>query len=178
MNKLLLTALVAGVLAPTGCNGSDTEETTAADSSRVETTSETPTPRTETPTPAPSPTDPRPDRDGDGAPDISDYEPEDPTIQRSTDVLRYPSGDAVLPGYPVLVDTATLDFKLSDWIATEQAVAVAPGVYVAYSPAVPTLADYLDEPVDGDCVVIDKFFPETGSTCWNGVVPSPQEPAP
>jgi hypothetical protein len=77
----------------------------------------------------------------------------------------------------VLVDTAKLDFKLSDWIATEQAVAVAPGVYVAYSPAVPNLADYLDEPVDGDCVVIDKFFPEAGSTCWNGVVPSPQEPA-
>jgi hypothetical protein len=91
MNKLLLIALVAGVVALTGCDGTDTEETTTAESSQVE-TSATPTPRTETPTPKPTPTTPRPDRDGDGAPDISDYAPDDPTIQTSADVLRLPVG--------------------------------------------------------------------------------------
>jgi hypothetical protein len=104
--------------------------------------------------------------------------PVPPPSERDGDsVPRYPSGDPVMAGYPVLVDTASLDPRLSGWIDTEQAVALAPGVYAAYSPAVTDLNDYLDGPVDGDCAMRDKFFPEASGACLSGVTPSPQEPS-
>lgn len=90
--------------------------------------------------------------------------------------LTYPSGDPVFDGYPVLVDTSSLDRRLENWIDTDQAVALAPGVYVGFSKAVPDLADYLDGPNSGDCAVRDKYFPNSGGSCWNGVTLSKQEP--
>ncbi|MDO8147354.1 hypothetical protein Q6350_02815 [Isoptericola sp. b515] len=90
--------------------------------------------------------------------------------------LAYPSGDTVVEGYPVLVDTEQIDYRVANAIPTEKSVAVAPGVYVGYSDAVPDLEDYLDQPNDGDCAVREKFFPNVGGSCWNGVPPSPQEP--
>lgn len=115
----------------------------------LSTSSPTNAPRSATPTPTPTPT----------------------TVQ-----LYYPSGDPVLEGYPVLVDTKRLDRRLASWIETEEAVALAPGVYAAYSPAEPELTAYLDGPSDGDCAVRKKYFPRTGGSCWNGVLAGPQEP--
>lgn len=90
--------------------------------------------------------------------------------------LQYPSGDPVLKGYPVLVDTKKLDYRIVNWIKTPKSVAVAPGVYADFNPAEPDLAAYLDGPNDGDCAVRNKYFPNTGGACWNGVLAGPQEP--
>lgn len=88
----------------------------------------------------------------------------------------YPSGDKVLPGYPVLVDTASLDSRVSSWIKSKKAVALAPGVYAAYSPVETDLDAYMDAPNDGDCTVRAKFFPDSPGACWSGVEPGTQEP--
>ena len=88
---------------------------------------------------------------------------------------RYPSGDPVLPGYPLIVPTSAIDYRVANAISTEQVVAVAPGVYAAYSPTQTDLYAYLDLPNDGDCAVRDQYFPGTGGACWNGVPPSPEE---
>lgn len=90
--------------------------------------------------------------------------------------LLYPSGDKVLKGYPVLVRSSKLDRRLASWLDTPKAVAVAPGVYAAYNPAVTDLSAYLELPNDGDCAVRHKYFPDTGGACWNGVLPGPDEP--
>ena len=103
-----------------------------------------------------------------------------PTSQTSTTAASagtYPSGDPVLPGYPVLVDTALLDYRVASAITTEKAVALAPGVYSAYVPTQPNLRAYLALPNDGDCAVRELYFPRTGGSCWSGVLPGPQEPA-
>lgn len=139
----------------------------------------------------------RQDRDGDGVNNASDYAPDDPAVQDAPDTdgdgvtddrddlpddpnrtqqLYYPSGDPVVEGYPVLVETAQLDDRLASWIDTPQAVAVAPGVFASYSPAQPDLEAYLDLPNAGDCAVRELYFPETGGACWSGVLPGPQEP--
>ena len=76
-----------------------------------------------------------------------------------------------------MITTATLDRRVANWIDTEQAVAVAPGVYAAYNPAVTDLWRYLTLPNDGDCAVRDTFFPNTGGACWDGVLPGPDEPS-
>lgn len=127
---------------------------------------------TATPTPKPTPTPPA-DSDGDGVPDRSDAFPADPA--RSVQ-LYYPSGDPVVEGYPLIVDTAQLDYRVANWIKTPQAVAIAPGVYVGYNSAVPDLSKYLTGGGDGDCTVREAFGLQ-GGACWNGVPPSPAEPA-
>lgn len=152
------------VLSAAGCSASATEAAPA------ETVAATPTP-TATPTPKVTRT-PRVDTDGDGASDRNDAFPTDPT--RSVQ-LYYPSGDPVIEGYPVLVETAQLDYRVANWIKTPQAVAVAPGLYVGYSSTVPDLGKYLTGGADGDCVVQEEFG-FVGGACWNGVPASPAEP--
>ncbi len=125
-----------------------------------------------TTTPSAKPTRPA-DRDNDGVPDIRDDFPDDAT---RFEQLRYPSGDPVPDGYPLIVDTAQLDSRLANWIKTPQAVALAPGVYAGYNPAVTDLSVYLDGPADGDCAVRD-LYAFGGGACWNGVLLSPAEPA-
>ena len=92
--------------------------------------------------------------------------------------LLYPSGDELLPGYPVLVSRASLDSRVASWLKSKEVVALAPGVYAAYTSAVPDLGSYLDGPVDGDCAVIRRYFPQAAGSCWSGVQPSAQEPQP
>jgi hypothetical protein len=82
----------------------------------------------------------------------------------------------VFGGYPVLVDTKRLDYRLASWIKTAKAVALAPGVYAAYNPAQADLTAYIDGPNDGDCAVRKLYFPNTGGACWSGVLAGPQEP--
>lgn len=189
-------AAVLAVALLSGCSGGDSESSTAVESTP-------PTPTVTSPA-APdqdgdgTPDSSDPDRDGDGVNDSEDYAPLDPAVSVAPDAdgdgvddeadaypddptrsmdYYYPSGAPVLDGYPVLVDTASLDNRVASWIDTPQAVALAPGVYAAYNPAQPDTYAYLDGPSDGDCAVRDLYFPETGGACWSGVLPGPQEPA-
>lgn len=167
MRKIIgLFATVGVALAVSGCSSvaeaQGTPEPTLTASARA----------TATPTPKTTPTPPS-DRDGDGVRDTADDFPDDPA--RSVQ-LYYPSGDPVIEGYPVLVDTAQLDYRVASWIKTDQAVALAPGVYAGYNPAVSDLTKYLDGPADGDCAARDAFK-FAGGACWNGVPASPAEPA-
>lgn len=162
----LAAIIVAGALIASGCSAS----TTDASDSPAPATSE---PASES-TPTPRPTPP-PDTDGDGVLDSMDDFPEDPT---RTKQLYYASGDPVVAGYPLLVDTAQLDSRVANWITTPQAVALAPGVYAGYNPAVSDLSVYLETNTgDGDCAV-RELYQFGGGSCWDGVLASPAEPAP
>lgn len=168
MNRAAVAPLAALLILLAGC----TSPPTSAD---AEPQSATPTTSaTATPTPKPVVTrTPPPDRDGDGVADSSDAFPDDPARSKQ---LYYPSGDPVLEGYQLVVDTAQIDYRVANAIKTPQVVAVAPGVYVGYNSAVPDLSKYLDGASDGDCVVREAFG-FFGGSCWNGVPPSPAEPA-
>ncbi|WP_167627862.1 hypothetical protein [Microbacterium paraoxydans] len=153
--------VVACALLATGCSSSAPN---SESSPSVEPTSAL------TPTPRPTPP---PDTDGDGVLDSMDDFPDDPT---RTKQLYYASGDPVVVGYPLVVDTAQLDYRLANWIKTPQAVALAPGVYAGYNPAVADLAVYLEANTgDGDCAV-REMYQFGGGACWDGVLASPAEP--
>jgi hypothetical protein len=89
------------------------------------------------------------------------------------------NGDPVFPGYPLIVDIGTVDRRVANWDKDKtvdgQLVAVAPGVYAVYNPAVPDLLSYLTGPSDGDCAVRHQYFP-TGGACWDGVQKGGAEP--
>lgn len=95
--------------------------------------------------------------------------------------LTYPSGDKVVKGYPLIVNVNSLDSRLisnfEGQLVNGQVVALAPGVYAPFNPAETNLAAYLDGPSDGDCIVRKKYFPNSGGSCWNGVLPGSAEPA-
>ena len=90
-----------------------------------------------------------------------------------------PNGDPAFPSYPRIVDVGTIDSRVASWfegkLVDGQVVALAPGVYTPYNPAVPNLIAYLDGPNDGDCVMRDQYFPNTGGACWDGVQPGSAE---
>ncbi|AKJ72179.1 hypothetical protein TPA4_14 [Tsukamurella phage TPA4] len=94
--------------------------------------------------------------------------------------LTYPSGDKVLQGYPLIVNVKSLDPRIvsnfEGKLVNGKVVALAPGVYAPYSPVESNLAAYLDGPSDGDCTVRNKYFPTSGGSCWNGVLPGSEEP--
>jgi hypothetical protein len=102
------------------------------------------------------------------------------TTMTTTRVLLYPSGDPVLPGYPMIVLVDTIDERVASWfdggLVNGQVVALAPGVYTPFNPVVPDLADYFDGPNSGDCVVRGQFFPDNGGACWEGVQAGSAEP--
>lgn len=89
---------------------------------------------------------------------------------------------AKYPGYPLIVSVGSVDSRVSNWAtlggsAVTQLVAVAPGVYESYNPAVADVNFYVDNgEVIGDCVVIAAMFPHRGSTCWGGVLAGSEEP--
>ncbi|ANF30709.1 hypothetical protein A0130_02580 [Leifsonia xyli] len=89
---------------------------------------------------------------------------------------------AQFPGYPLVVSVGSVDSRVQNWAgmggsAVTQLVAVAPGVYEAYNPAVPNVNFYVDNgPVMGDCILIQATFPDRGSTCWDGVLAGSEEP--
>lgn len=92
--------------------------------------------------------------------------------------VTMPNGEEPFDGYPVVVSIASLDYRVASWMepATE-AVALAPGVYVTYNPAVTDLDRYYDVGAYGDCIMIDTYFPASGGACWDGVLPGPEEPS-
>lgn len=154
--------LIAAAVAFTGC---------AAGAPAVETSASPTATKTEMPKPTPTPP---PDSDGDGVIDTNDDFPADAT---RSEQLYYPSGAPVLAGYPLVVDSAQIDYRVSSWLKTPQAVALAPGVYAGYNPAATDLSIYLDGPADGDCAVRDMYG-FSGGACWTGVLASPAEPVP
>ena len=106
---------------------------------------------------------------------VGDFEEADDS---QTDAASYPSGDPVLEGYPLVVSAESVDYRVSAWMdGHDQLVALAPGVYAPYNPVETDLFAYFDTPVEGDCMAIEKFFPNIGSTCWSGVQPGNEEPA-
>jgi ABC-type Fe3+-hydroxamate transport system substrate-binding protein len=153
----VLITLVAAALLLTACS-SRTEA--GGPNNRAETTTNattsTPAPTTTTTTTTPVPT------------------------TTTTTVFMYPSGDPVLPGYPLIVSVDTIDRRVASWFEDKlvdgQVVALAPGVYTPFNPVVPDLADYLDGPSDGDCAVRGQFFPNSGGACWEGVQAGSTEP--
>ena len=83
------------------------------------------------------------------------------------------------PGYPVVVPTSTVDYRVANWAkTTPQLVALAPGVYTAYNPAVTDLAFYVDQgnTAEGDCTLIKAMFADRGGACWDGVSAGTAEP--
>lgn len=163
--SILASMLFASVSLAACAPAEDATDSAGTSPSAQPTSSQTARP-TVTPTPPP-------DTDGDGVVDTLDDFPDDPT---KSEQLYYPSGDPVLVGYPIVVDTAQLDRRLASWIDTPQAVALAPGVYASYNPAATDLSIYLEGPTDGDCAVREMYFPQSGGACWSGVLASPAEP--
>ena len=164
---VLAAVVVVGALFASGCSSS----TSTPQPAPTVTVTVTAAPTTATPT---QKSTPPPDTDGDGVPDSRDDFPNDAA---RSEQLHYQSGDPVPAGYPLVVETAQIDYRVANAIKTPQAVALAPGVYVGYNPAVTDLAVYLESNVgDGDCAVRD-LYGFGGGSCWNGVLASPAEPA-
>jgi hypothetical protein len=152
---IILTALVATPLLLAGCSSrTESDEQSARTETTVTTTASASVETTTTATPVP------------------------PTT--TTTRFAYPSGDPVLPGYPLIVSVGTIDRRVASWfegkLVDGQVVALAPGVYTPFNPVVPDLTNYLDGPNDGDCVVRSQFFPNTGGACWDGVQAGSAEP--
>lgn len=87
---------------------------------------------------------------------------------------------AEFPGYPVLVDSKSLDYRVENWLEmsrNDQAVALAPGVYAPYNENIKDLESYYESgPFYGDSAMIDKYFDNGGGASWGGVKPGSQEP--
>jgi ABC-type Fe3+-hydroxamate transport system substrate-binding protein len=151
----LLTALVAALLLLVGCSSrTESEKRSVPAETTVTTIERSAVEATTTPIPVP------------------------PTT--TTTLLVYPSGDPVLPGYPLIVPVSTIDKRVASWfegkLVDGQVVALAPGVYTPFNPVIPELTDYLDGPNEGDCVVRGQFFPNSGGACWDGVQAGSAEP--
>lgn len=88
---------------------------------------------------------------------------------------------AEFPGYPLLVDATTLDYRVAAAFErtghTGQVVALVPGVYTAYNPNITDLDKYYDgSGFYGDTMMHKEYLPGSGGSFWSGVLPSPQEP--
>ena len=90
---------------------------------------------------------------------------------------------AAFPGYPLLVDAASLDYRVAAWLTGRgveggRIVALAPGLYAPYDPNVPDLSSYYTaDRVAGDGVMKHIVFPGSGNAAtWSAVRPGSQEP--
>ncbi|WP_104052407.1 MULTISPECIES: hypothetical protein [unclassified Arthrobacter] len=89
---------------------------------------------------------------------------------------------AAYPGYPLIVDAASLDYRVAAWFSGRlidgRVTALAPGLYAPYDPNVPDLSSYYtaDRAV-GDGVMKHIVFPGSGNAAtWSAVRPGSQEP--
>lgn len=88
---------------------------------------------------------------------------------------------AAYPGYPLIVNVASLDYRVANWfegkLVDGQVVALAPGLYSPYNPNVPDLGSYYESGgVYGDSAMKDAVLPHTGGSTWSGVLPGAEEP--
>lgn len=85
------------------------------------------------------------------------------------------------PGYPLLVDLASIDTRVASSLegntAEGKVVALAPGIYTPYNTHFPDLDRYYEDPIIyGDQMMKQEYFPQTGGSSWGGVQPGTQEP--
>lgn len=88
---------------------------------------------------------------------------------------------AQFPGYPLLVNVASLDYRVVNWfdgkLVDGQVVALAPGLYAPYNPNVPQLNSYYESGgVAGDSAIKEAVLPNAGGATWSGVLPGAEEP--
>lgn len=89
---------------------------------------------------------------------------------------------ATYPGYPMVVNSASVDYRVAAWFDGRPAdgllVALAPGLYAPYDAGAPDLAAYyLPEGVAGDRAMKATIFPGAGGAAtWFGVLPGTEEP--
>lgn len=95
-------------------------------------------------------------------------------------IMKNEKSDAVFPDYPLIVDIKTIDQRVANWlkdtVVDGQVVALAPGVYTSYNPAIKDLTKYLKLPNFGDCAMRQIYFTSTSGSCWNGVQKGTSEP--
>ena len=98
----------------------------------------------------------------------------------NTSIKKNDKSGAVFPGYPLIVDIKTIDPRVTNWlkdtVVDGQVVALAPGVYASYNPAIKDLTKYIYLPNFGDCAMRQIYFPSTSGSCWNGVQKGKSEP--
>ena len=85
------------------------------------------------------------------------------------------------PGYPLLVDLASIDTRVTSSLegntAEGKVVALAPGIYTPYNTHFSDLDRYYEDPIIyGDQMMKQEYFPQTGGSSWGGVQPGTQEP--
>ena len=85
------------------------------------------------------------------------------------------------PGYPLLVDLASIDTRVTSSLegntAEGKVVALAPGIYTPYNTHFSDLDRYYEDPIIyGDQMMKQEYFPQTGGSSWGGVQPGTREP--
>lgn len=103
-----------------------------------------------------------------------------PTTVPDPESLAVQKIKAQFPGYPLVVDVSSLDYRVQSGFSssgTTRAVALVPGLYMAYNPAVTDLDFYIDNAVvSGDCTMMKAYFSQSGGECWDGVQAGSEEP--
>ncbi|MBD8045390.1 hypothetical protein H9638_16400 [Arthrobacter sp. Sa2BUA2] len=88
----------------------------------------------------------------------------------------------VYPGYPLLVNAASVDYRVAAWferrLVDGRLVALAPGLYAPYDPNIPDLQTYyVSTSVAGDGAMKRTVFPDSGAAAsWSGVRAGTEEP--
>lgn len=90
---------------------------------------------------------------------------------------------ARFPGYPLVVDAASVDYRAGAWLedklADGRVVALAPGLYAPHDPNVTDLGAYYasSDGVSGDTAMKQTVFPGSGAAgAFAGITAGSQEP--
>ena len=100
----------------------------------------------------------------------------------TADVAAADGSTAAYPGYPLVVNVGSLDYRVAAWFGDRlvegQVVALAPGLYAPYDPNVPDLSTYyVAAGVAGDSAMKQTVFPGSGAAAsWSELLPGAQEP--
>lgn len=111
------------------------------------------------------------------------YEPAGTGMPAAPELVSLEAVGARFPGYPLVVDASSLDFRPAGWLSGKlvdgRVVALAPGLYAPYEPSVPELAAYytVSDGVSGDAAMKQTVFPGSGAAGTFASVPAgTQEP--
>lgn len=111
------------------------------------------------------------------------YEPAAASVPAGADLGSPDAVGARFPGYPLVVDASSIDYRAGAWLAGKLAdgrvVALAPSLYAPYDPAVPDLGSYYagSGEVSGDSAVKQTVFPGSSAAgAFTGVTAGTQEP--
>ncbi len=111
------------------------------------------------------------------------YEPPAPSVPAAADLGSPETVGARFPGYPLVVEASSVDYRAGAWLGGKlvdgRVVALAPGLYAPYDPAVPDLASYYEGSgdVSGGAASKQTVFPGSSAAgAFSGVVAGAQEP--